>query len=250
VEAHCGRIFSNSIKLQNDSSIRTKGAIIMTVIFVVMTIITFLTLDAIVRRERGKKAVPAATLYKPVPAYPVRLPEGIFFARSHTWMSLFPSGKVRLGVDDFVGRLLDKPQVEYLKREGEAVTKGEPLFALTEGGRTLTVRAPMDGRIVGVNQELPKRPELLKENLFSDGWAFTIQPNKPSELRQMLLGEETRRWIPDEFRKLRDVFAAVPADDNLVPALLQDGGPPVAGALKQMGDDVWQSFEDEFLTVR
>lgn len=222
----------------------------MTVLFVVMTIITFLTLDAIVRRVRAKKAVPATTLYRPAPAYPVRLPEGIFFARSHTWMSLFPSGKVRLGVDDFVGRLLDKPQIEYLKREGETVTKGEPLFALTEGGRTLTLRAPMDGRIVGVNQELPNKPEMLKENLFSDGWAFTIQPNKPSDLRQMLLGEETRRWIPDEFRKLRDVFASVPAEDNLVPALLQDGGPPVAGALKHMGDDVWQNFEEEFLTVR
>ena len=222
----------------------------MTVIFVVMTIIVFLTLDVVVRRVRAKKEAPAATLYKRAPAYPVRLPEGIFFARSHTWMSLFPSGKVRLGVDDFVGRLLDKPQVEYLKREGESVTKGEPLFALTEGGRTLTLRAPMGGRIVSVNQELPRKPELLKENLFSDGWAFTIQPDKPSELRQMLLGEETRRWIPDEFRKLRDVFASVPAEDNLVPALLQDGGPPVAGALRQMGDDVWQSFEEEFLTVR
>jgi glycine cleavage system H lipoate-binding protein len=222
----------------------------MTVIFVIMTILVFLTMDVVVRRVRARKAIPATIEQTAPPAYPVRLPEGIFFARSHTWMSLFPSGKIRLGVDDFVGRLLDKPQVEYLKGLGDSVRKGEPLFALSEGGRTLTLRAPLDGRIVGVNEELPKNPELLKESLFSDGWAFTIHPEKPSELRQMLLGEETRRWIPQEFRRLRDVFASARDEDNLVPALLQDGGPPVTGALKQMGADVWQNFEDEFLQVR
>jgi glycine cleavage system H protein len=222
----------------------------MTVIFVVMTILLFLTLDAVVRRVRARKAVPAAFAQTARPAFPVRIPEGIFFARSHTWMNLFPSGKIRLGVDDFVGRLLDHPQVEYLKGAGDSVNKGDALFALSEGGRTLTVHAPMAGRIVSVNEELPARPELLKENLFSDGWAFTIQPERPSELRQMLLGEETGKWIAEEFRRLRDVFAAVPSEGQLVPALLQDGGPPVAGALKQMDADVWQNFEEEFLLVR
>jgi glycine cleavage system H lipoate-binding protein len=222
----------------------------MTVIFVVMTILVFLTLDVIVRRVRAKRTAPVAFAQKVQSAFPVRIPEGIFFARSHTWMSLFPSGKVRLGVDDFVGRLLDKPQVEYMRGAGDTVKKGDALFALSEGGRTLTIHAPMAGRIVSVNEELPRRPELLKENLFSDGWAFTIQPEKPSELREMLLGEETGRWIAGEFRRLRDVFASVSPDGELVPALLQDGGPPVAGALKQMGADVWQNFEEEFLLVR
>jgi glycine cleavage system H protein len=222
----------------------------MTVIFVAMTILFFLTLDVVVRRVRAKKAVPAMAVRTARPAYPVRLPDGIFFARSHTWLNLFPSGKVRLGVDDFVGRLLDKPEVQYLKSAGDAVKKGEPLFALREGGQTLTLRAPMDGRIISLNEHLPKNPGLLKENLFSEGWAYTIQPEKPSELRSLMLGEETRSWIPQEFRRLRDVFAAVPAESGLVPALLQDGGPPVAGALKHMGPEVWDNFEEEFLQVR
>ena len=222
----------------------------MTVIFVAMTILFFLTLDVVVRRARAKKAVPATVVYTARPAYPVRLPDGIFFARSHTWLNLFPSGKVRLGVDDFVGRLLDKPEVEYLKSAGDSVKKGEPLFSLSEGGRTLTLRAPMDGRIISMNEQLPKNPRLLKENLFSEGWAYTIQPEKPSELRNLMLGDETRSWIPQEFSRLRDVFAAVPAEGGLVPALLQDGGSPVAGALKHMGPEVWGSFEEEFLQVR
>jgi glycine cleavage system H lipoate-binding protein len=222
----------------------------MTVLFVAMTMLFFLTLEVVVRRVRATKTVPATAVHTTQPAYPVRLPDGIFFARSHTWLSLFPSGKVRLGVDDFVGRLLDKPEVEYLKSTGDSVKKGEPLFSLSEGGRTLTLRAPMDGRIIGMNEQLVKNPGLLKENLFSEGWAYTIQPEKPSELRSLMLGEETRSWIPQEFRRLRDVFAGVAVEGELVPALLQDGGQPVAGALKHMGPDVWDNFEEEFLQVR
>ena len=100
----------------------------MTVIFVAMTILFFLTLDVVVRRAREKKTVLAKAIHVAQPAYPVRLPDGIFFARSHTWLNLFPSGKVRLGVDDFVGRLLDNPNIEYLKCAGDSVKKGEPLF--------------------------------------------------------------------------------------------------------------------------
>ena len=222
----------------------------MTVIFVALTILFFLTLDVVVRRVKAKKAVPVKIMQTVQPAYPVRLPDGIFFARSHTWLNLFPSGKVRLGVDDFVGRLLDKPEVEYLKSAGDSVKKGDPLFTLSEGGRTLTVRAPMNGRIISVNEQLPKNPALLKENLFSEGWAYTIQPEKPSELRSMMLGEETRSWIPQEFRRLRDVFSTVPTEGELVPALLQDGGPPIAGALNHMAPEIWDNFEEEFLQVR
>jgi glycine cleavage system H protein len=222
----------------------------MTVLCVAITILFFLTLDVIVRRVRAKQVVPSLAIHTAPPAYPVRLPDGIFFARSHTWLNLFPSGKVRLGVDDFVGRLLDKPAVKYLKSPGDTVKKGEPLFALSEGGRTLTLRAPMDGRIINMNEQLQKNPGLLKENLFSEGWAFTIQPEKPSELRNLMLGDETRSWIPQEFRRLRDVFASVSAEGDLVPALLQDGGPPVAGALNHMESEVWDNFEHEFLQVR
>jgi glycine cleavage system H protein len=221
----------------------------MTVLFVVLTIVVFLGLEAFVRAARVRRGIQPSGVASASHerTFPVRIPEGIFFARSHTWLSLFPSGKVRLGVDDFVGRLLDKPVVTYLKNVGESVQRGDPLLALREGDRALIIRAPMGGEILARNEEIERRPELLKELLFTDGWAYTIRPRRLSELRQMLLGDETREWIGDEFRRLRDVFAGISAGSDLVPALLQDGGPPVAGAMKHMSDDVWRRFEQEFL---
>lgn len=220
----------------------------MTVLFVVATIIVFLGIDVIVRRVREQRAVHVAAPQPQVYVAPIRMPDGIFFARSHTWLNLFPSGKVRLGVDDFINRLFENPEITLLKKTGEWVQKGEPILVLQEGEHALTIRSPFKGYIIGFNEQLKEHPEFLKNALFSDGWAYTLMPERPSELRQMLLGEETRRWIADEFGRLRDVFAGVKAD--VVPALLQDGGPPVAGAMKQMPDNVWKQFEQEFLQVQ
>jgi glycine cleavage system H lipoate-binding protein len=228
----------------------------MTVLFLIITIILFVGIDWIVRRIRAGRTVPLAPMI-PVAdqpslqtTTPIRTPQGIFFARSHTWLNLFPSGKVRLGLDDFVGRLLDRPEITFLKREGEHVKRGEPILVLLEGSRSLTVRAPLDGVVLTRNEELARNPSLLKEHLFSDGWVYAIKPDRPSDLREMLFGEETRAWMRDEFLRLRDVFAGTGADEKVIPALLQDGGAPMAGALKQMDEQVWKRFEESFLSIQ
>jgi len=220
----------------------------MTVLFVIATIIVFLTIEALVHRARAKRGVQEAVAPSPGHAqtYPVRIPDGIFFARSHTWLNLFPSGKVRLGVDDFVGRLLEKPEVVLLKAAGSEVRKGDPILMLKESDRSLTIRAPLDGVILAANDSIQNRSELLKEMLFTDGWAYMIKPRKPSELRQMLLGEETRQWIAGELTRLRDLFSQE-GSSTVAPALLQDGGPPVGGALEGAERRIWEQFDRMFL---
>jgi len=219
----------------------------MTVLMVIGTILMCFAVDWLVRIRKA----PVTELLKSGHAREhttrVRLPQGLFFAPSHTWMSLLPSGKVWLGVDDFVGRLLDSPRVKLLVKAGDSVRRGDPILSLAENGHSLTVRSPLDGDVVACNGDLVHSPELLREKTFSEGWALALQPAHASELKRMLLGDETRTWIQDEFARLRDVFAG--AGGALSPAMLQDGGPPMAGAMKEMDEAVWKRFESEFLSV-
>ncbi len=222
----------------------------MTVLFVIATILLFLVIDWIYLRATGKQAAPIPENERGVPSSSsIRIPAGIFFSPSHTWMHLYPSGKVSLGIDDFVGRMLEKPEVSYLKKTGEAVSKGDPILELREGGRKLTVRSPIDGEILTVNDDLRRQPELLRTELFNSGWAFTIRPQRFSDLKRAYLGGESKAWMRLEFTRLRDFFAGVETGASVAPALLQDGGPPVSGAMKSMSQDLWNRFEEEFLSV-
>lgn len=219
----------------------------MTVLFVIATIIIFLSIDWLVRRLRGQ---PFTAEQSALRSSPLRLPDGIFFAPSHTWLSLYPSGTVRIGVDDFISRLVDKPDVMLLKTPGDHIFKGEPMMQLKEGVHFLTIRSPLEGEILSVNEELTEHPSFLKERLFSDGWAYVMKPNKLNEIKSMLIGTETRLWARNEFRRLRDLFASSNDNGSLAPAYLQDGGPPIAGALRTMDDAVWLQLDRDFLQVQ
>jgi len=221
----------------------------MTVLFVIATILFFLILDWVVRRVRGTNRIPVQT--KPAQThYPVRAPGGIFFARSHTWLNLLPSGKLRLGIDDFIGRLLETPEIILLKHEGEQVKRGEPIFSLVAGNKSLAVRSPIDGEILGVNERLGTDPAAALEHLFSDGWGYTIRPSRVSQLKDLLLGPESKAWIGDEFRRMGDFLAGVGRTPGAEPIFLQDGGLPSPGILGKMKAADWQEFEREFLQVQ
>ncbi len=219
----------------------------MTVLLFLTMIIIFLGIDFVVQRK--KKNVPATAVAQRT-SFPLRVPSGIFFAPSHTWLSLFPSGNVRIGADDFVLRMMRSPDISFLKVPGSPAKKGEALFQLTEGTKTLTVHSPIDGDVVAMNEDLQHHPERMKEELFSNGWAYTMKPHRAAELTQLLLGERSRAWIQKELGRLRDFIADSTQVGSPVPVLLQDGGTPVEGLLKDFSAEQCERFEQQFLNVQ
>ena len=218
----------------------------MTVLLFVTMIIIFLSADYVIQKRSKRAQVPHTTQRA---ADPMRVPSGIFFAPSHTWLTLFPSGNVRIGVDDFVLRSMTNPQLELIKRAGTSVRKGEPLLRVREDKRSITALSPIDADVVELNESLPSHPDALKKALFSDGWAYTVRPKKVSDLTKMLLGDDTNAWIQNEFERLREFVAGTQHDGSAVPVLMQDGGAVTNGFLDNLSDETVRQFEQKFLTV-
>ena len=105
------------------------------------------------------------------------------------------------------------------------------------------IRAP-------ATSSLPPRNGMLKEELFSSGWTYTMKPHRASELTQLLLGEGSRAWIQHELGRLRDFIAGLTQVGSPVPVLLQDGGAPVEGLIKDLSAEQCESFEKQFLLVQ
>jgi glycine cleavage system H protein len=215
----------------------------MTVLLFIATIVIFLTVDHFVQRRKKTVLAAQPILQK---AIPLRTPAGIFFSKSHTWLSLFPSGNIQLGVDDFLARMFRTPQVALMKNVDEPVHRGEPILRLAEGSNEVVVRSPIEGVIKKVNPNLGANPALLTEALFSEGWAYTIAPARVGDLRGFYLGQDTLAWLKQETARLRDFLAHVAAP---APALLQDGGLPANGMIHSLDAEQCKRFEDEFLCV-
>ncbi len=216
----------------------------MTVLLFVATILTFLGIDYLVRRTSREAQAPAVRR-RPVSA--LQFPDGIFFSKTHTWLNLFPSGMVRLGVDDFVKRMFVSPQVTLLKAEGETVKKGEAIIRMHEGVNTFCVHSPIDGRITQRNM---RAGEASHDAAFHNGWAYAIEPaGGAAVVRNFLLGRETTTWMKSELARLRDFMAsAAAAKSEYASVWLQDGGEPMPGVLTAVSAEYCAAFEQEFLS--
>lgn len=212
----------------------------MTVLLLISTIVFFLTVDYFVHRSKMRSTVPAV-----VRVHALRFPDGIFFSKTHTWLNLFPSGKVQMGIDDFLMRMFEHPTLTLLKKEGEQVQRNEPIIKISEGEKELIVRSPLNGAILNQNTVIAGKSISQHTALFSDAWAYTVQPRQPKEIRNFLLADETKVWLKSELNKLRDFLAVSQPTPSLV--LLQDGGEPMPGVLSNAQHDVVKKFEQEFL---
>lgn len=221
----------------------------MVALFIIGTLLLFLGIDYFIQRARKRKAVAVEAM---VPHERYGLPRGYFFGKNHTWIELMPSGKLRMGIDDFLQKILGRIDGLSTTSQSVHIAKGEPLITLKQGKRTLTLSSPVTGRIVEVNPTASKHPGTVNTDPYLGGWIAVIEPdNLGTEIAGLLVGDESATWLRREVARFRD-FIRTNARQFNTPALgttMADGGVPMRNSLQHVGEDAWHLFEVEFLNV-
>ncbi len=235
----------------------------MVAIMVVFTIVLFVAADLVVQWVRARRSRPAlaprpseggvADLLVPsLQMERFALPAGIFFHQGHTWANLLFSGQVKVGVDDFVQKLLGHIDAITLPPVGVEVKQGQPFVAIRQGGRAATLQAPVDGVVCAVNGELAKTPGILKRDPYTRGWLIALQPtNLAANLPRLTVGESALTWLKGELARLQEFLhiALTLKRDALVGATAADGGLMADGLLEHVDDETWTEFQSRFLVA-
>jgi glycine cleavage system H lipoate-binding protein len=224
----------------------------MVALLVVMTFIVALVIDALVRRARKGRLEPvkvyAPAMKRSMPGFP----PGYFFTPGHVWMNLRPSGKVQVGVDELIGRLIGKVDKVALKRAGEKVRKGDLLASVTQGDKTIRILSPIEGTIEQYNFELEDNPDEFAENPYTKGWFYLIHPsNLAADLKNFAVADQTRNWWSKELNRLREfVQSHLPQPALAGLATLPDGGLPLDGLVAHFDKKTVEELESQFLGYR
>ncbi len=224
----------------------------MVAIFMVLTILVLVSVDAGIERARRRRLVRAGAP-ESLPALRriqgmaegLALPMGLFLHRGHTWAEVYPSGAVRVGLDDFARRALGRLDGVVALRPGERVAQGEAMLTLEQGGRRVALPAPVSGVIEAVNEALSANPEALEEDPYRKGWAYVLRPSRlGQEVQGLRVGEAARAWLEEEVGRFADWITGLGATPAVT---LPDGGMPVVGALAYLDDAAWGDFQRRFL---
>jgi glycine cleavage system H protein len=219
----------------------------MVAIFVLLTIMLFLTIDYFVQRRQVEHARQTAPSLRHATEIAVEhLPSGVFLDRGFTWSSLHRDGEVTVGVNELPVYVLgDADEIEVLE-PGSEVKKGQPMLVLSHGGKDIVLPAPMDGTVSQINYSAINEPEMVEEDPYGEGWLVRLSPANLSEaVSGKLIGERARTWMRDEMGRLRD-FLANAFNANPAFATLQDGGMPVKGFAEEMNEEEWKKVSDWF----
>jgi glycine cleavage system H protein len=181
----------------------------------------------------------------------LRIPQGLFYSKNHTWTHLEKSGIAEVGLDDFLMHITGEVKFSNLKSPGNFINKGELLADIDQNGKVLQIYSPISGRIVNTNTNLYETPGVINEDPYGKGWIYKIRPSEwIAETDSCYIANEAVDWSKMELNRFKDFMAEsmkkyTPETSNVI---LQDGGELRDRPLSEMPEEVWRDFQKSFLS--
>ncbi len=124
-------------------------------------------------------------------------PKNLKYSQTHEWVKV-DKDVVTVGITDFATkRLTDLAYIE-LPSTGEKVVKGSS-FGVVETVKAVSdLYSPISGRIIKVNENLSKEPDIVTEDPYGEGWMVMLKIEDLSELDALMDSEEYEQFVEKE----------------------------------------------------
>lgn len=116
----------------------------------------------------------------------MNVPQDLKLANTDEWVSV--DGNVALvGVSDYAQeQLSDVVFVEITVEEGDIVTKGSAFATIESVKAAADVNAPVSGKVIAVNTELPNAPDKINTDPYGEAWLIKVDLSDPKELEGLM----------------------------------------------------------------
>ena len=104
--------------------------------------------------------------------------------------------------------------------------------------------------IFGFVYGLISKSSMINSSPYSDGWIYMIEPsNWIREIQFLFMAEKYKKWLKDEFSRLKDFLSVFvkPGTVEYAHVILQDGGDLIDNLLSDLGPEVWEEFQTNFI---
>lgn len=180
----------------------------------------------------------------------VKVLNGLYFDKTHTWAFMNQNGGVKIGIDDFLQHVTGPITRVKMKIPGERIKKGDKILSIIQKGKQLNIYSPVSGIIIEQNTALQSDPSALNSSPYSDGWVYLLEPtNWLKEIQHLIMANKYKTWLKNEFSRLKDFLATSLSNRTVEHAhlVLQDGGELKDWVLEECGPEVWEDFQINFI---
>lgn len=173
------------------------------------------------------------------------VPAGIFVSQNHAWVNIELNGTARVGIDDFVRKLIPSIDGVELPKADTNIRKGEPLFSIRHAGGSTAIASPISGKVTLLNAEHLEHPEWIGSKPFELSWMCCIEPsNLPEDLRSLRIGVDSINWYRDEIDRYAAIVQRV---EKANPQTASTGQADDAVEKRRMNEMILEEFAKTFL---
>ncbi|WP_258728114.1 glycine cleavage system protein GcvH [Bacillus atrophaeus] len=116
-------------------------------------------------------------------------PKDLRYSEEHEWVKV-EGEKVRIGITHFAQSELGDIVFVELPEVGAEIKADEP-FGSVESVKTVSeLYAPINGKVVEVNEDLDDSPEFVNESPYEKAWMIVVEPSDASEIESLMSSEQ------------------------------------------------------------
>lgn len=124
-------------------------------------------------------------------------PKNLKYSQTHEWVKV-DKDVVTVGITDFAAKRLTDLTYLELPSIGEKVAKGSS-FGVVETVKAVSdLYSPISGKIIKVNENLSKEPDIVTEDPYGKGWTIMVEIEDLSELDALMDWEEYEQLVKKE----------------------------------------------------
>jgi glycine cleavage system H protein len=125
------------------------------------------------------------------------IPAELKYHTEHEWIRV--EGKTAvLGITDFAQEALGDVVFLELPATGSVVKAGEEIGEVESTKTTSPVYTPVSGKIVGVNDSLKDKPELINKEPYGQGWIVRIEMSDANEAQHLMDAKQYEAFLKKE----------------------------------------------------
>ena len=204
--------------------------------------------DKIERQIKPKVHLVTPSVSESASKHEFNVPAGIFVSRAHNWVSVELNGLVRICMDDFAQKIIGRIDDVELPKRGQKIAKGNPLFSIKQGSRSVTIPSPVSGKVASVNTGLLEHIEYINMKPYELGWVCSVEPiNLSEDLQALKIGADAVSWYQEEIDKFSEMVNKISSEKEGIEVSIEENGKAVGA---QMDEKTWEAFSKAFLKSR
>jgi glycine cleavage system H protein len=112
-------------------------------------------------------------------------PDDVKYTSEHEWVRT--SGETaRVGITDYAQDALGDIVYVSLPEVGSELASGDAVGELESTKSVSDIYAPLNGKVVAINEALDGTPELVNSDPYGEGWLFEITPSDASAVDELM----------------------------------------------------------------